>query len=138
MSHAPCTHCAEEDWNTEFETVRACVRVDRVVPAALDMSQKPRCRLGLGKRRSPLSPPLSTFPCLLATPQAALPPYFKAKTLAEWEAWAMVSQQDRWSLVTICPVVVMGPPMAANQQSGECVCVCGGVRLRGVCGWVGG
>ena len=64
----------------------------------------------------PQPPP--THPPLHPPYQASLPPYFKAKTLSEWEAWALAAQQQRWSLVTICPSWVLGPPIAANKHSG--------------------
>ncbi|GAB4817129.1 hypothetical protein N2152v2_004175 [Parachlorella kessleri] len=40
-------------------------------------------------------------------------PYYTAKTLSEWEAWAITAQQDRWRLVVICPANILGPPLAA-------------------------
>jgi hypothetical protein len=39
--------------------------------------------------------------------------------LAEWEAWAIAGQQQRWRLVAICPGHVYGPPMTANLKCGE-------------------
>lgn len=41
----------------------------------------------------------------------------RAKTLSEWEAWAIHAQQTRWELVVINPAVVMGPPLAGIRGS---------------------
>ena len=38
--------------------------------------------------------------------------------LAEWQAWAIASQQDRWRLVAICPGNTYGPPMDISPNSG--------------------
>ncbi len=38
----------------------------------------------------------------------------RAKTVSEWEAWAIAAQQRRWSLVVICPANILGPPVAAS------------------------
>ncbi|KAL4421429.1 hypothetical protein ABPG75_010720 [Micractinium tetrahymenae] len=45
-------------------------------------------------------------------------PYFMAKVAAEWHAWALAAQQDRWRLVTICPGNVYGPLMANSPACG--------------------
>ncbi len=52
---------------------------------------------------------------------SCLPPLHarcSAKVLAEWQAWAIASQQERWRLVAICPGNTYGPPMAINPNSG--------------------
>jgi dihydroflavonol-4-reductase len=36
-------------------------------------------------------------------------PYSYSKTLAEREAWEIAGKQDRWDLVTVNPILVMGP-----------------------------
>lgn len=43
----------------------------------------------------------------------------RSKALAEWQAWAIASQQDHWRLVAICPSHVYGPPLTANLKCGE-------------------
>ncbi|EFN54626.1 hypothetical protein CHLNCDRAFT_135160 [Chlorella variabilis] len=43
-------------------------------------------------------------------------PYVTSKALAEWQAWAIASQQDHWRLVAICPSHVYGPPLTANLK----------------------
>lgn len=46
-------------------------------------------------------------------------PYSYSKTLAEKEAWSIFEQQDRWSLVTINPSLVIGPginPFATSES----------------------
>ncbi|KAL4439712.1 hypothetical protein ABPG75_002713 [Micractinium tetrahymenae] len=43
--------------------------------------------------------------------------YGMAKTLSEWQAWAIAGQQNRWRLVTLCPGVVLGPPVVPNYKS---------------------
>ena len=47
----------------------------------------------------------------------ACPPR-RAKSLAEWEAWAIAGQQKRWQLVVMCPAVVLGPPIVPNYRPG--------------------
>lgn len=44
-------------------------------------------------------------------------PYFLSKTLAEKEAWAIHDAQDRWSLVTINPCMVLGPGVRIHPSS---------------------
>lgn len=47
-------------------------------------------------------------------------PYYCSKTLAEKKAWEMCKAQDRWTLVTIHPSLVLGPPMT-SRRDGVCV-----------------
>lgn len=42
----------------------------------------------------------------------------RAKVAAEWQAWAMAAQQDRWRLVAICPGNVYGPLLANSPTCG--------------------
>lgn len=44
-------------------------------------------------------------------------PYSFSKTLAEKEAWRIEQGQDRWSLVTINPGLVIGPALNADPTS---------------------
>ena len=44
-------------------------------------------------------------------------PYSYSKLLAEKEAWAISSEQDRWKLVTINPGFVMGPSLSRRIDS---------------------
>eukprot|EP00198_Chlamydomonas_reinhardtii_P013020 XP_001702357.1 heme peroxidase-related protein [Chlamydomonas reinhardtii] len=44
-------------------------------------------------------------------------PYAYSKTLAEKRAWELCKQQSRWSLVTICPGLVLGPPVSSRSDS---------------------
>ncbi len=44
-------------------------------------------------------------------------PYSFSKTLAEKEAWHIVDQQDRWQLVVINPVLVIGPGLSPYATS---------------------
>ncbi|WP_154647648.1 NAD-dependent epimerase/dehydratase family protein [Luminiphilus syltensis] len=46
-------------------------------------------------------------------------PYALSKTLAEKAAWALADAQDRWSLATINPALVVGPGLAPGQTSGS-------------------
>ncbi|GAA3240619.1 NAD-dependent epimerase/dehydratase family protein [Actinocorallia longicatena] len=46
-------------------------------------------------------------------------PYHYAKTVAEQEAWEAVRGQDRWSLVTINPGLVLGPSFTPASDSGS-------------------
>jgi nucleoside-diphosphate-sugar epimerase len=46
-------------------------------------------------------------------------PYHYAKTQAEQEAWRRAEAQDRWSLVTINPGLVLGPSLTPASQSGS-------------------
>ncbi|KAG2445702.1 hypothetical protein HXX76_000309 [Chlamydomonas incerta] len=44
-------------------------------------------------------------------------PYACSKTLAEKRAWELCELQSRWSLVTICPGLVLGPPVSSRSDS---------------------
>ena len=46
-------------------------------------------------------------------------PYHYAKTVAELEAWNAGRKQDRWSMVTINPGLVLGPSFATASESGS-------------------
>ena len=46
-------------------------------------------------------------------------PYHYAKTVAEKEAWDTVARQDRWSLVTINPGLILGPSLTPTSDSGS-------------------
>ncbi|HEY3015258.1 MAG TPA: NAD-dependent epimerase/dehydratase family protein [Nocardioides sp.] len=46
-------------------------------------------------------------------------PYHYAKTVAELEAWRAEREQDRWSLVTINPGLVLGPSLGTASNSGS-------------------
>lgn len=46
-------------------------------------------------------------------------PYHYAKTVAELEAWSAARKQDRWSLVTINPGLVLGPSLGTASDSGS-------------------
>ena len=46
-------------------------------------------------------------------------PYHYAKTVAELEAWELVKKQDRWSMVTINPGLVLGPSLGTTSASGS-------------------
>ncbi len=46
-------------------------------------------------------------------------PYHYAKTVAEQLAWDLNARQDRWSLVTINPGLVLGPAIAGPSSSGS-------------------
>jgi nucleoside-diphosphate-sugar epimerase len=46
-------------------------------------------------------------------------PYHYAKTVAELEAWGAARKQDRWSLVTINPGLVLGPSLGTASDSGS-------------------
>ncbi len=46
-------------------------------------------------------------------------PYHYAKVQAEREAWAICSRQDRWSLVTINPGMILGPSLTPASDSGS-------------------
>jgi nucleoside-diphosphate-sugar epimerase len=46
-------------------------------------------------------------------------PYHYAKTEAEKAAWAICSQQNRWSLVTINPGLILGPSLTPGSDSGS-------------------
>ncbi|KAJ9138085.1 Cinnamyl-alcohol dehydrogenase [Pleurostoma richardsiae] len=46
-------------------------------------------------------------------------PYHYSKVVAEREAWKMCEAQERWSLVTICAGLVLGPCLAPASNSGS-------------------
>jgi len=46
-------------------------------------------------------------------------PYHYAKTLAEQEAWKTADAQDRWTMVTINPGLVLGPSLTPASDSGS-------------------
>jgi dihydroflavonol-4-reductase len=46
-------------------------------------------------------------------------PYSYSKTMAEREAWKMAKAQDRWTLVTINPSLVLGPGIKPVTTSGS-------------------
>jgi len=46
-------------------------------------------------------------------------PYHYAKTVAEVEAWNTARRQDRWSMATINPGLVLGPSHATASESGS-------------------
>ncbi|MCY1667299.1 NAD-dependent epimerase/dehydratase family protein [Rhizobium sp. SL86] len=46
-------------------------------------------------------------------------PYHYSKVLAEKAAWAKVREQDRWSLVTINPSMILGPSLTPASESGS-------------------
>jgi nucleoside-diphosphate-sugar epimerase len=46
-------------------------------------------------------------------------PYHYSKVMAEREAWAICAAQDRWSLVTINPGLILGPSLAPTSESGS-------------------
>lgn len=46
-------------------------------------------------------------------------PYHYAKTAAEKEAWAICAQQERWTLVTINPGLILGPSLTPASDSGS-------------------
>ena len=46
-------------------------------------------------------------------------PYHYAKTVAEQEAWKLAESQDRWSLVTVNPGLILGPSLVPASDSGS-------------------
>ncbi|MGR6431694.1 NAD-dependent epimerase/dehydratase family protein [Rhizobium sp. PAMB 3174] len=46
-------------------------------------------------------------------------PYHYSKVIAEKEAWALNAAQDRWSLVTINPGMILGPSLTPASESGS-------------------
>jgi nucleoside-diphosphate-sugar epimerase len=46
-------------------------------------------------------------------------PYHYAKTVAEQEAWSLARAQDRWSLVTVNPGLILGPTLLPASDSGS-------------------
>jgi len=46
-------------------------------------------------------------------------PYHYAKTVAELEAWSAARAQDRWTMTTINPGLVLGPSLGTTSDSGS-------------------
>ncbi|HBF31420.1 NAD-dependent epimerase/dehydratase family protein [Rhizobium sp.] len=46
-------------------------------------------------------------------------PYHYSKVIAEKEAWKIQAEQDRWSLVTINPGMILGPSLTPASESGS-------------------
>jgi nucleoside-diphosphate-sugar epimerase len=46
-------------------------------------------------------------------------PYHYAKTMAEKEAWTICQAQQRWTLVTINPGMILGPSLTPHSESGS-------------------
>ena len=46
-------------------------------------------------------------------------PYHYAKTVAEQQAWELARSQDRWSLVTVNPGLILGPSLVPASESGS-------------------
>jgi nucleoside-diphosphate-sugar epimerase len=46
-------------------------------------------------------------------------PYHYAKTMAEQAAWELAGAQDRWSLVTVNPGLILGPALTPASDSGS-------------------
>jgi dihydroflavonol-4-reductase len=46
-------------------------------------------------------------------------PYHYSKVIAEKEAWKIQEAQSRWSMVVICPGLVLGPSLTAGSASGS-------------------
>jgi dihydroflavonol-4-reductase len=46
-------------------------------------------------------------------------PYAYSKVLAEKEAWRVCKAQSRWSLVVICPSLVLGPTISVDSIAGS-------------------
>lgn len=44
-------------------------------------------------------------------------PYSYSKTVAERRAWALCEQQDRWTMTTINPAFIVGPPLSGRRDS---------------------
>lgn len=49
--------------------------------------------------------------------EESITPYSLSKIKAERRAWELAGSQQRWRLITICPSMVIGPPLAANDKS---------------------
>ena len=62
---------------------------------------------------------LVTGTCFNTTSTLENNPYHYAKTLAERAAWDAVRAQDRWTMVTINPGLVLGPSHTAASDSGS-------------------
>jgi nucleoside-diphosphate-sugar epimerase len=46
-------------------------------------------------------------------------PYHYSKVMAEREAWEICAAQDRWTLVTINPGLILGPSLSPTSESGS-------------------
>ncbi|TGK15249.1 NAD-dependent epimerase/dehydratase family protein [Leptospira fluminis] len=46
-------------------------------------------------------------------------PYHYSKVMAEKLAWNMFEEQKRWSMVVICPGLVLGPSLTSSSESGS-------------------
>lgn len=58
-----------------------------------------------------------TETCWNTTSSLSHEPYSYSKTLAEREAWRLAERQDRWSLVTINPSMILGPSLNSAPTS---------------------
>ena len=58
-----------------------------------------------------------TESCWNTTSSLTREPYSYSKTLAEREAWRLAADQDRWSLVSINPALVLGPALGDAPTS---------------------
>lgn len=58
-----------------------------------------------------------TEDCWNTTSSLTREPYSYSKTLAEREAWRLAADQDRWSLVSINPALVLGPALGEAPTS---------------------
>lgn len=58
-----------------------------------------------------------TETCWNTTSSLSHEPYPYSKTLAEKEAWRLAERQDRWSLVTINPSMILGPSLNSAPTS---------------------
>lgn len=58
-----------------------------------------------------------TETCWNTTSSLSHEPYSYSKTLAEKEAWRLAERQDRWSLVTINPSMILGPSLNSAPTS---------------------
>ena len=58
-----------------------------------------------------------TETCWNTTSSLSHEPYPYSKTLAEKEAWRLAKRQDRWSLVTINPSMILGPSLNSAPTS---------------------
>jgi nucleoside-diphosphate-sugar epimerase len=46
-------------------------------------------------------------------------PYHYSKVMAEQEAWRICGEQDRWTMVTINPGLILGPTLTPTSESGS-------------------
>ncbi len=58
-----------------------------------------------------------TETCWNTTSSLSHEPYPYSKTMAEKEAWRLAERQDRWSLVTINPSMILGPSLNSAPTS---------------------